>query len=1202
MQDTSGSPRLEQYLEALNSRYRVLRDWQHVFYLSPSSPQYIATQQSDIFLHVVEPTDITSALNTSFQNNMHPYVANRFANDERDPTETIAEYAEPEHASMRDNPWLEKLNQPNDEEHSSLLSEVDVYSAEQLVAGRFVILGAPGSGKSHAIASLVQHCLHPASNHTGIIPIPLIMRDFGRAWREHEWLAEDAVLCFLQQILWPAWGISADHASSLADDLCQYLQTNKAILLLDGLDAQPTIAERRRCNLAIQALLRRFQHLSCVATSRQVGYDTAALACGVRPVIIQALTDAQITEYVGFWRVQIEHHEVIQADAGLKARAERSAHNLLQEINKCKSAQVLAGNPMYLQMLCLIAHAGAVIPETRVGLFRRCVEVGISLWQRNSIRLILPDANCISYLLEYCALYLLENPSYEAHKRSNVAKNMREYAQQHLVSHLHGYDNNEVIEYLLELWLDKNGLLSYSPVGQLIFFQQPLQEYLVARAITKDTTTLKHYVQKYAFVPTWRDIISFAAADMGDHDAISGAKFIMCLQSQTHPHKQYYALRLAMNAVWNGTDADRSCTDALLEQWCLAYLQNSALRPALLRCVVGGQARYSMSALRHLHDAQEHGDLATRLAAQKALETLGSYRTVNMLRKVLRGEGTHGSARTLESIRQLPPSDMFDDVQNDLRDKDEDVRSAAAAALGRMGSSEAVHELHKALQDEAWDVRSAAAEALGSIRTDAAMRALSAAVEDTAWPVRSSAAESLGHMSSLQALPALKKALHDVAWLVRSTAAHALGKLSSPQVEHALRAVLHDEAWPVRRAAAESLGDINAVHAVSDLGALLKDNSAEVRFTAAIALGRIRSGRGIDDLVNAIHDPSEDIRRAIAGSLGYIASARAIPDLSKMMLDKSWPVRRAATLALGNIASNRCLNILLSALQDQSWPVRRDAAWSLGQIKAIESVSNLCKSLRDEAWPVRCAVAEALGNIGDESATEALSSGLYDSSGRVRKAMAHALGKIDTDNTRKALRHAMLDTQWKVRRTVAEALTALGSMQASKYLGTMLVSDSNPYVRRAAVYGLEKLSSETCLTPLSQAIHDTDASVRRNAVLALGTLASPSSLAQLLLATEDEDHNVRHAAVIAIANSGSPQASNTLIRLLEQCTETNSDNDTEANNALILAIIYALGCTADVQISETVCEILLPLLQHNNINIAQTAAEALERIDMGGLL
>ena len=60
----------------------------------------------------------------------------------------------------------------------------------------------------------------------------------------------------------------------------------------------------------------------------------------------------------------------------------------------------------------------------------------------------------------------------------------------------------------------------------------------------------------------------------------------------------------------------------------------------------------------------------------------------------------------------------LDKLIENLKSEDEEVREAAAKALGEIGDARAVEPLIKALRDEDGDVREAAAEALKKLDHD----------------------------------------------------------------------------------------------------------------------------------------------------------------------------------------------------------------------------------------------------------------------------------------------------------------------------------------------------------------------------------------------------------------------------------------------------------------------------------------------------
>ncbi|CAE7247183.1 unnamed protein product [Symbiodinium pilosum] len=142
----------------------------------------------------------------------------------------------------------------------------------------------------------------------------------------------------------------------------------------------------------------------------------------------------------------------------------------------------------------------------------------------------------------------------------------------------------------------------------------------------------------------------------------------------------------------------------------------------------------------------------------------------------------------------------------------------SATSLGQMGpaAAERLPQLIEALVDKDEDVRSFAAEALGRIGPSAAAAGLPQllqALEDQVEFVRSSAAESLGRMgpAAVEIVPQLLKAREDQDDNLRGGAAEALGSIGPVANEAVpqLLKVLEDKDQPLRGHTAEAVAKIN---------------------------------------------------------------------------------------------------------------------------------------------------------------------------------------------------------------------------------------------------------------------------------------------------------------------------------------------------------------------------------------------------------
>ncbi|MGH7254603.1 MAG: HEAT repeat domain-containing protein [Nitrospirales bacterium] len=147
-----------------------------------------------------------------------------------------------------------------------------------------------------------------------------------------------------------------------------------------------------------------------------------------------------------------------------------------------------------------------------------------------------------------------------------------------------------------------------------------------------------------------------------------------------------------------------------------------------------------------------------------------------------------------------------------LDDPVEEVKTAAAQALGRMGPTQTMVELLiEALHHPEATTRREAAQALAWLEPPSAFHALLEALQDRDAGVRQRALAGLGEQADLRALPAFRaRLLHDPDAGVRSEAAFRLGKLGGKDSVPTLRTALkHDPDPAVRRWAAWALRQLS---------------------------------------------------------------------------------------------------------------------------------------------------------------------------------------------------------------------------------------------------------------------------------------------------------------------------------------------------------------------------------------------------------
>ena len=224
-------------------------------------------------------------------------------------------------------------------------------------------------------------------------------------------------------------------------------------------------------------------------------------------------------------------------------------------------------------------------------------------------------------------------------------------------------------------------------------------------------------------------------------------------------------------------------------------------------------------------------------------------------RRDLRAPSASRRARAAELLGVVEEQAAVRPLVRLLRDRDAEVRLAAARALGRLGAPQAAGPLLAALEAVPARVPGpVVAQALlriGSAAAGAASRALAS----PSTPAATTAAEVLGRLGEASALEGLRERLeHDERPAVRARAATALGRLGLPAALPALLPAVGPHEDPaVRVAATRALGELGATGAAPVLCALLDDDDDRVAAEAGPALLRL-GAHGLDLLRRADED------------------------------------------------------------------------------------------------------------------------------------------------------------------------------------------------------------------------------------------------------------------------------------------------------------------------------------------------------------
>ncbi|UVT17592.1 MAG: HEAT repeat domain-containing protein [Nitrospira sp.] len=332
--------------------------------------------------------------------------------------------------------------------------------------------------------------------------------------------------------------------------------------------------------------------------------------------------------------------------------------------------------------------------------------------------------------------------------------------------------------------------------------------------------------------------------------------------------------------------------------------------------------------------------------------------------------------------------------------------------------------------------------------------------KDMREQMRGAAYTALKEWQNPASIPFLEDGLGDDSGLVRALAAEGLAKLDAGRRSVKFRGALDDPAVLVKEAVLKGFSKSSDTSVIPLVEPALKDPEVRVRVAAAEALCHLKPPKGCDMLLQSARAPNPDERTSAIRALVERDGAQVLSVLLEASEHQQPSVRRAAATGLGHSPSAEAVAVLTRLLKDPLPPVRIAAAVSLGQINDVDARSSLTKALDDHDSAVRAFVIGALlaRGVRYEIVAASVQSLVNMKEPAVRAATARALGHAEESNR-------------------APARSAL----------TVLIQDTVPRVRIAAIKSMAKLEGAEAIPLLAQSLRDEDDAVRATAG---GTLLS----------------------------------------------------------------------------------------------------------------
>jgi eukaryotic-like serine/threonine-protein kinase len=384
-----------------------------------------------------------------------------------------------------------------------------------------------------------------------------------------------------------------------------------------------------------------------------------------------------------------------------------------------------------------------------------------------------------------------------------------------------------------------------------------------------------------------------------------------------------------------------------------ALITEGVAKSALLDVITAHRSRLSVRELLAAAYKQEANEKAA------LFRILGELATDNDLPELigrLHGKDPVARLHIINILSRFSKPEVSRALQQQLKDSNKLIRSAALAALARMDGPFDMELLCGLLRDPEIDVQNKAIDAVIRANDPETIKYLIPVLKDENEYARRAAVEVLNEVGNAKSVKELLEAVSDDDWWVRSRAADALGKIGGPKVVEAVLQLVGDQDEDVRRAAIEILNQTKDDRAVGHLIDATKDKDWWVSERAVDALAEIGSKRAVPRLVEMLETTPARSLPTVVKALGRLGDYKIVDAVLPMLSRDEKEIRLEAINSLAKLADERRLEHIRVQIQAQTGnpeqTVAQAALRALSDLDSRFSVSGTRLSSTQNRSPV----------------------------------------------------------------------------------------------------------------------------------------------------------------------------------------------------------------------------------------------------------
>ncbi|MCI5156961.1 MAG: CHAT domain-containing protein [Candidatus Electrothrix sp. AUS1_2] len=435
-------------------------------------------------------------------------------------------------------------------------------------------------------------------------------------------------------------------------------------------------------------------------------------------------------------------------------------------------------------------------------------------------------------------------------------------------------------------------------------------------------------------------------------------------------------------------------------------------------------------------------DFSSPADSEKAIELIQRYCDQDAVRlekeilPVLQGEVKEVTykIRCFRDKADVKNPKVNKELQKEFAKLSREDKLEALKAVCELGNEEravavAVSVCLEGIKDESASVKIAALETLREFGNKQVVVNCLPLLEDKKIKVRIAVLKVLGELGDEQIAEICLPFLKDDSIGIRVVALNTLRELGGNQMAKFCLPLLEDKSIKARIAALKVLGKLGNEQMAERCLPLLKDGNPYVRVTALNALRKLDNKQTVENCLPLLKDEHPQVRRAALLALGKLGNEQTAAHFLQLLKDKYSMVRETALLALGKLGNEETVEHCLPLLKDKKPKVRQAALLALGKLGNEQTAAHFLPLLKDEEPNVRQAALTALRKLGNEHNVEHCLPLLNDKDSNVRISTLNVLCKLGNEEFAEHCLPLLKDESSSVRKRAKEVIEQLQAIK-----------------------------------------------------------------------------------------------------------------------------------------------------------------------------